>query len=120
MAKKKRIPEKYQVWIEARKRYHLSHAQVQMARELGMNPKKLGGKANHKQEPWKMPLPQFIEHLYFKRFNKERPGQVRSIEEILKDQEAKKEERRQRKKEKREAQEQEITPISPVGDTETS
>jgi len=24
-----------QVWIEARKRHHLSHAQVQMARELG-------------------------------------------------------------------------------------
>ena len=67
MAKKKRVPEKYQIWIEARKRYHLSHAHVQMARELGMNPKKLGGKANHKQEPWKEPLPQFIEHLYFER-----------------------------------------------------
>ena len=120
MAKKKRVPDKYQVWIEARKRYHLSHAHVQMARELGMNPKKLGGKANHEQEPWKMPLPQFIEHLYFKRFNKERPDQVRFIEEMLKVQEAKKEERRQRKKEKREAREQEITPISPVGDTETS
>jgi hypothetical protein len=76
MAKKKRAPEKYQVWIEARKRYHLSHAQVQMARELGMNPKKLGGKANHQQEPWKVPLPQFIEHLYFKRFNVEQGYQL--------------------------------------------
>ena len=119
MAKKKKIPEKYQAWIEARKKYHLSHAHVQMARELGMNPKKLGGKANHQQEPWKMPLPQFIEYLYAKRFNKERPDQVRSIEEMLKVQEAKKEERRQRKKEKREAQEKEITPISPVVDSET-
>jgi len=27
-----------------------------MARELGMNPKKLGGKANHQQEPWKVPV----------------------------------------------------------------
>ena len=59
---KKRIPEKLQIWIDARKRYHLSHAQVQMARELGLNPKKFGGLANQRQEPWKMPLPQFIEH----------------------------------------------------------
>lgn len=121
MAKNKnRIPQKFQAWIDARKRYRLSHAHVQMARELGMNPKKLGGKANHKQEPWKVPLPQFIEHLYFKRFNKERPDQVRSIEEVTKDQEAKKEDRRQRKKEKREAREQEITSNPPVDNCETS
>jgi len=31
-----------QAWIDARKRHHLSHAHAQMARELGMNPKKLG------------------------------------------------------------------------------
>lgn len=31
-------------WIDARKRFHLSHAHVQMARELGTNPKKLGNK----------------------------------------------------------------------------
>ena len=119
MAKKKSVPEKYQVWIEARKRYHLSHAHVQMARELGMNPKKLRGKANHQQEPWKVPLPQFIEDLYFQRFNKERPDQVCSIEETIKAQEVKKEERRQRKREKREAQEQEVTSNPPVGDRET-
>ena len=35
---KKRIPDKLQIWIEARKRFHLSHAQVQQTRELGMNP----------------------------------------------------------------------------------
>lgn len=52
-----KIPADLQVWIEARKRFKLSHAQVQMARELGMNPKRLGGLANHKQEPWKAPLP---------------------------------------------------------------
>jgi len=40
MANKAKVPEKYQVWINARKRYHLSHAHIQMARELGMNPKK--------------------------------------------------------------------------------
>ncbi len=80
MPKAEFIPQKLRPWIEARKRYHLSHAQVQMARELGMNPKKLGGMANHKQEPWKMPLPQFIEHRYQRQFGKKMPGDVRSIE----------------------------------------
>jgi hypothetical protein len=61
-----------------------------MARELGMNPKKLGGKANHKQEPWKMPLPEFIEHLYEKSFGRERPDVVRSIEEMVRLKEQKK------------------------------
>jgi hypothetical protein len=46
-----RITEEMRRWIEARKRFHLSHAQVQMACELGMNPRKLGSMANHKQEP---------------------------------------------------------------------
>ncbi len=82
MAKKKRIPQKLQPWVEARKKYRLSHAQVQMARELGMNPKKFGGLANHKQESWKLPLPAYIEHLYRKRFSRDRPEVVRSIEEL--------------------------------------
>ncbi len=80
MAKPAFIPQKIKPWIEARRRYRLSHAQIQMARELGMNPKKFGGLANHKQEPWKVPLPQFIEHLYKKRFGQERPDDVRPIE----------------------------------------
>ena len=52
-----------QNWIEARNKYHLSDMHIQMARELGMNPKKFGGLANHKQEKWKSPLPDFIEDL---------------------------------------------------------
>ena len=63
---RRRIPERLQVWIDARERHHLSHAHVQMARELGMNPKKLGKLDNHQQDPWKLPLPAFIEQLYFK------------------------------------------------------
>jgi hypothetical protein len=47
---RKRIPEKLQLWIDARRRHHLSHVQVQMARELGMNPKKLGRIDNADQE----------------------------------------------------------------------
>ena len=88
---KKTIPQHLQDWIEARKRHHLSHAQVQMARELGMNPKKLGKLDNHDQEPWKEPLPQFIEHLFFRRFGRERPELVLSIEEWARAQRAKKE-----------------------------
>jgi hypothetical protein len=90
----KKPPQKMQAWIEARKRHHLSHAQVQMARELGMNPAKLGKIDNHKQEPWKLPLPQFIEELYFKRFGKASPEAVLSIEERWRREAAKKEERR--------------------------
>jgi len=88
---KKTIPQHLQDWIEARKRHHLSHAHVQMARELGMNPRKLGKLDNHDQEPWKAPLPQFIEHLYFKRFGRERPEVVMSIEERARAQWVKKE-----------------------------
>src|SRR3990170_5082086 len=79
--KKVKVNRKMQVWIDARKRHHLSHAQVQMARELGMNPKKLGKLDNHQQEPWKQPLPAYIEQLYFKRFAKRSPEVVVSIEE---------------------------------------
>jgi hypothetical protein len=92
---KKTIPQHLQDWIEARKRHHLSHAQVQMARELGMNAKKLGKLDNHDQEPWKVPLPQFIEHLYFKRFGREQPEVVQSIEERARAKRAKKEARKE-------------------------
>ena len=93
----KNMPDKYQVWIDVRKRYRLSHAHIQMARELGMDPKKFGKIANEKQEPWKAPLPAFIERIYFKRFGRERPVDVKSIEEVLRAKEKKKEERRKRK-----------------------
>jgi len=97
VSKKKRIPDKYQIWIDARRRYHLSDVHIQMARELGMNPKKFGKIANEKQEPWKAPLPAFIERIYFKRFGRERPVDVKSIEEVLRSKEIKKQERGIRK-----------------------
>jgi hypothetical protein len=79
--KQPRIPANLQPWIDARRKFRLSHEHVQMARELGMNPKKLGKLDNHDQEPWKLPLPEFIGKLYSKRFGKGRPDTVRSIEE---------------------------------------
>jgi len=94
LTKKNKIPDRYQIWIDVRKRYHLSDVHIQMARELGMNPKKFGKIANEKQEPWKAPLPVFIEHIYLKRFGRDKPGDVKSLEEVLRLKEIKKEERR--------------------------
>lgn len=87
---KKKLSQHLQDWVEARRRLHLSHAHVQMARELGMNPKKLGRLDNHDQEPWKAPLPQFIEHLYEKRFGRERPEVVMSVEQRARARDARK------------------------------
>ena len=94
---KKKLPDKYQIWIDTGKKFHLSHAQVQMARELGLNPKKFGKLANHKQEPWKLPLGQFIERIYLKHFTNSRPDHVRSIEELVKEQKKKREAAKERR-----------------------
>ena len=98
MARKK-PNQMLQAWLDARKRHRLSHSQVQMARELGMNPRKLGKLDNRDQEPWKMALGAYIESLYLQRFGKERPDLVLSIEEKMKRDEAK----RVRRKARREA-----------------
>jgi hypothetical protein len=95
-----------QQWIDARKKFHLSHCHAQMARELGMNPKKLGKLANHNQEPWKEPLPNFIESLYYKKFLKSQPHDVKTIEQIFKLQEDKNKKRRKIKKIRKEIGEQ--------------
>ena len=96
MSKKARkaVAPGLEAWIQAGSRHRLSHMHVQMARELGMNPKKLGSIDNHDQEPWKEPLPQFIEHLYLKRFHRERPEHVLSIEQRAQQIEQKKTERK--------------------------
>lgn len=80
--KKKQLHPRYQVWVDARSKFRLSHAHIQMARELGINPKNLGSLANHDQEKWKSPLPQFIEDLYQERFGVNRPEVVMTIEQI--------------------------------------
>lgn len=94
MAVTKAILEK---WIVAQKRHRLSDKQVQMARELGLNPDKLGKIDNHKQEPWKTPLPQFIEHIYFKHFKREEPETVKPLKQIMKEMEVKKKLQKEKK-----------------------
>ena len=75
--------DKFKIWIDARGKYHLSNTQIQMAGELGMNPKKFGSLANHKQARWKIPLPEFIEDCYYKRFKKTYSGHFHFINILL-------------------------------------
>ena len=70
------MSNKNEDWMTAKSKYRLTDVQIQMARELGMNPKKFGSLANHKQEKWKAPLADFIEELYFKRFRIEKPDTI--------------------------------------------
>ena len=91
------IPSKLQPWFEARQRFRLSHAHIQMARELGLNPQKFGSLANGQQEPWKRPLAEFIAHCYHKRFGRTTPEHVQSLEEVVKRLEQRRSERRERK-----------------------
>ncbi|SFU25982.1 hypothetical protein SAMN05192563_10455 [Paraburkholderia aspalathi] len=90
-------PSKLQPWLEARQRFRLSHTHIQMARELGMNPRKFGSLANDQQEPWKRPLAEFIAHCYHKRFGRTTPEHVQSLEEVAKRAERGRSERRERK-----------------------
>lgn len=101
-----KLRQQLEPWVTARKRLHLSHAHVQMARELGLNPHKLGKLANDGQESWKMPLPAYLEHLYEKRFGRTRPEVVRSIEEIGRLKQAKAAARKDRRAARRAAAQQ--------------
>ena len=98
MAVTKAILEK---WMAAQKRHRLSDKHVQMARELGLNPDKLGQIDNHRHEPWKVPLPQFIEDIYIKRFKRDQPETVRPLKQILKEMEFKKKLQKEKKEERR-------------------
>jgi hypothetical protein len=89
-----KISNDLQPWIDARKRFRLSHAQIQMARELGLNPKQFGKLDNNHQEPWKQPLAELIASLYEKHFGTRMAAVVRSIEDIAAAQRQDKQERK--------------------------
>ena len=95
-----RIPTKLKPWFEARRRFKLSHAHTQMARELGMNLRKLGSLADGGQEPWKLPLPEFIVECYCKSFGRSEPEHVRSLEEVVQAEETRRKEKKARQAEK--------------------
>jgi len=55
-------------WKKAKKICQLNARQVEMARALGMNPKKLPSLRPGPQQRWKLPVGEFIEACYWKRF----------------------------------------------------
>jgi hypothetical protein len=61
-------PHYEEAWRSAAKKCHLSARQVEMARSLGMNPKKLPRLRPGPQQSWKLPVGEFIEECYRKRF----------------------------------------------------
>ncbi|MPZ33546.1 MAG: hypothetical protein GEV13_21560 [Rhodospirillales bacterium] len=90
------VPNRLRPWVDAQRKWKLSDLHVQMARELGLNPNKLGKIANHRQQSWKAPLPDFITRCYVKRFGKV-PDVVRTIEEVAAAEMAKRQARKMRK-----------------------
>ena len=94
MSKPKRIANKFLPWIEARKKHRLTHMQVHMARELGLNPRRMGGYAGNENEPSRLSLGEFIEALYVKRFRKAQPDVVQTIEQLAESHEEKRAERK--------------------------
>jgi hypothetical protein len=87
---------KLEKWIVAKRKHRLSDKHIQMARELGLNPEKLGKLDNNKQEPWKAPLKDFIEDIYLKHFKKPEPDTIKPVEQIILEKKRKKEERKNR------------------------
>ena len=74
--KKRKISE--DSWSFARTKYHLSSRQIEMAKKLGMNPKKFGSLVPNRSELWKKPLGQFIESCYYKRFKRQDENQKKN------------------------------------------
>ena len=81
--------------------FHFQRISPDKIQTVISNPDKLGKIDNHKQEPWKAPLPQFIEHIYFKRFKREEPETVKPLKQILKEMETKKKLQKEKKEERR-------------------
>ena len=64
-------------WVQLRQRYNLTHAQVQMARELDIVPRSLAKLTD-------MSVPTYVQRLYFEEFGRQSPKVVLSIEERAK------------------------------------
>jgi len=56
------------LWEEVKKRFQLSDKHLKMAKQLGLNPQKIGNYAPNKHQRWKKPLPQFIEKIFAKQY----------------------------------------------------
>jgi len=60
-------------WAEAKRRCRLSDEGLQMAKELGMEPRALINNIPAKSQPWKLAVEDWVRELYRKRFGERRP-----------------------------------------------
>jgi hypothetical protein len=101
----KETTDQLQLWVKVKRQYALTDAQVQMARELGVNPKRLSESESAVQGATQAPLGRRIEDLYLKRFKKPLPDPVEPLRQLLHDARARERaEARERRRRKRQAE----------------
>jgi len=61
--------KKDELWKEAYKKCRLSTKHIQMAKELGLNPKSLIKNIPNPKQKWKIPVREWIEQMYAKRWS---------------------------------------------------
>lgn len=66
----KKNKKKDGLWKETYKRCRLSARHIQMAKELGLNPRSLIKNIPNPKQRWKLPVRDWIEQMYSKRFKK--------------------------------------------------
>ncbi|MBB2183557.1 hypothetical protein H0486_11795 [Lachnospiraceae bacterium MD1] len=59
-----------ELWFEAKKRCKLNDEEIQMAKEMGLNPKSLIKNIPNKNEQWKLPVKIWVRDMYEDRFGK--------------------------------------------------
>jgi hypothetical protein len=101
----KETADQLHLWFKVKREHALTDAQVQMARELGMNPKRLIESESTTQGLTQTPLSRRIEDLYLKRFKKPLPDAVVPLRQLLHDTRAhERAEARERRRRKRQAE----------------
>ena len=83
--KLKETTDELQAWAKAKRQCGLSDAHVQMAREIGINPRRLTARSGTKPGPTRVPLAQRIEDLYLRRFKRTIPDPVVPLRQLLHD-----------------------------------
>jgi hypothetical protein len=98
----KETADQLQSWVKVKRQGALTDAHVQMARELGMNPRRLTESESIAQGLTQPSLRQRIENLYLKRFKRPLPDAVAPLRQLLHDARARERaeahERRRRKR----------------------
>ena len=61
-----------ELWLEAKRRCKFNDEEIQMAKEMGLNPKSLIKSIPNKNEQWKLPVKIWIRDMYEDRFGKTR------------------------------------------------